>query len=95
LETCREVSGSDATFEWVPAEVLNERAVGEWMELPLWLSDPDSASMHETGVSRAVAAGLTFRPLAETVRDTLDEARTVEGVGLTPEREAELLAVAT
>jgi 2'-hydroxyisoflavone reductase len=92
LETSREVSGSDATFEWVPAKVLNERAVGEWMELPLWLSDPDSAAMHETDVSRAVAAGLTFRSLAETVRDTLDHAETVEGVGLTPEREAELLA---
>ena len=92
LETCREVSGSDATFEWVPAEVLNEREVGEWMELPLWLSDPDSAAMHETDVSRAVAAGLTFRPLEETVRDTLEEANTVEGVGLTPEREAEMLA---
>jgi 2'-hydroxyisoflavone reductase len=92
LETCREVSGSDATFDWVPAEVLNERAVGEWMELPLWLSDPDSAAMHETDVSRALAAGLTFRPLEETVRDTLGEAQTVEGVGLTPEREAELLA---
>ena len=93
LETCREVSGSDATFDWVPAEVLNEHEVGEWMELPLWISDPDSAAMHEVDVSRAVEAGLTFRPLEETVRDTLDHARTVDGVGLTPEREAELLAV--
>jgi 2'-hydroxyisoflavone reductase len=93
LKTCREVSGSDATFEWVPAEVLNEQEVGEWMELPLWLSDPDSAALHETDVSRALAAGLTFRPLEETVRDTLEHAATVEGVGLTPEREAELLGV--
>ena len=93
LETCREVSASDATFDWVPAEVLNEHEVGEWMELPLWISDPDSAAMHEVDVSRAVEAGLTFRPLEETVRDTLDHARTVDGVGLTPEREAELLAV--
>ena len=92
LETCREVSGSDATFEWVPAEVLKEHEVGEWMELPLWISDPDSAAMHEVDVSRAVAAGLTFRPLEETVRDTLHHARTVEGVGLAPERETELLA---
>jgi 2'-hydroxyisoflavone reductase len=92
LETCREVSGSDAAFEWVSSEVLNERAVGEWMELPLWLSDPDSAAMHEVDVSRALGAGLTFRPLEQTVRDTLDHAETVEGVGLTPEREAELLA---
>jgi 2'-hydroxyisoflavone reductase len=92
LETCREVSGSDATFEWVPAEVLEEHEVGEWMELPLWISHPDSAAMHEVDVSRALETGLTFRPLEETVRDTLDEAQTVEGVGLTPEREAELLA---
>jgi len=92
LETCREVSGSDATFEWVPRELLIEHEVGEWMELPLWISDPDSAAMHQVDVSRAVAAGLTFRPLEETVRDTLDHAETVEGVGLTPEREAELLA---
>ena len=95
LEACRDVSGSDATFEWVPAEVLNEHEVGEWMELPLWISDPDAAAMHEADVSRAVAAGLTFRPLEETVRDTLEHAATVEGVGLTAEREAELLAAAS
>jgi 2'-hydroxyisoflavone reductase len=94
LEACREVSGSDATFEWVSSELLNEHEVGEWMELPLWISDPDAAAMHEVDVSRAVAAGLTFRPLEETVRDTLEHATTVEGVGLTPEREAELLAAA-
>jgi 2'-hydroxyisoflavone reductase len=93
LETCREVSGSDASIQWVPTNVLDEHEVGEWMELPLWLSDPDSAALHETDVSRALAAGLTFRPLEETVRDTLEHAATVEGVGLTPEREAELLGV--
>jgi 2'-hydroxyisoflavone reductase len=92
LETCRAVSGSDATFEWLPPELLVEHEVGEWMELPLWISDPDSAAMHETDVSRAVESGLTFRPLEETVRDTLEQAETVDGVGLTPEREAELLA---
>jgi 2'-hydroxyisoflavone reductase len=92
LETCHEVAGSDATFEWVPAEVLKQHEVGEWMELPLWMVDPDSAAMHHTDVSRAVEAGLTFRPLGETIRDTLEHAETVDGVGLTPEREAELLA---
>jgi 2'-hydroxyisoflavone reductase len=92
LEACREVSGSDASFEWVPAELLKEHEVGEWMELPLWIADPDAAAMHDVDVSRAVAAGLTFRPLEETVRDTLEHAAGVDGVGLTPEREAELLA---
>jgi nucleoside-diphosphate-sugar epimerase len=87
------VAGADVT--WVDDAFLLEREVGEWMELPLWISDPDAVAMHEVDVSRAVAAGLTFRPLEETVRDTLDHAATVDGVGLTPVREAELLAAAT
>jgi 2'-hydroxyisoflavone reductase len=94
LETCREVSGSDASFTWVSSELLAEHEVGEWMELPLWLNDPGFAGMLDSDVSRALAAGLTFRPLADTVRDTLAHAETVDGVGLTPEREAELLAAA-
>jgi 2'-hydroxyisoflavone reductase len=61
------------------------------MELPLWLADPAMTGLHETDVSRAVAAGLRFRPLQETVRGAAT-APAVEGVGLTPQREAELLA---
>ena len=95
LETCRTVAASDATFRWVPDELLTGHEVGKWMELPLWIADPDMAGIHRADVSRAVEAGLTFRPLAETVRDTLDQAETVEGVGLTPEREPELLAAAS
>jgi 2'-hydroxyisoflavone reductase len=94
LETCREVAGSDATFTWVPDSFLVEREVGEWMELPLWIRAPEDAGMHDTDVSRAIAAGLTFRPLAETVRDTLELAQPTADAGLSPEREAELLAAA-
>jgi nucleoside-diphosphate-sugar epimerase len=94
LETCREVAGSDATFTWVPDSFLVEREVGEWMELPMWIQSPDEAGIHQADVSRAMAAGLTFRPLEETVRDTLELARTTDDAGLSPEREKELLAAA-
>ncbi len=94
LETCREVAGSDATFTWVPDSFLVEREVGEWMELPMWIQSPDEAGIHQADVSRAMAAGLTFRPLEETVRDTLELARTTDDAGLSPERETELLAAA-
>jgi 2'-hydroxyisoflavone reductase len=94
LETCREAAGSDATFTWVSDSFLVEREVGEWMELPMWVQSPDEAGIHEADVSRAIAAGLTFRPLEETVRDTLELARTSDDAGLSPEREAELLAAA-
>ncbi len=91
-ETCREVAGSDATFTYVDGDYLLEQGVGEWMELPLWIQDPESVGMHRTDVSRATEAGLTFWPLEETVRGTLDEAETTDDAGMAPEREAELLA---
>ena len=65
--------------------------MGEWLELPLWLSDPDSLGMMQADVSRAVESGLTFRPLDETVRGTLERAQMTEGVGLAPDRERELI----
>jgi 2'-hydroxyisoflavone reductase len=79
-----------AAVTWVSDEFLRDHEVGEWMELPLWLSDPNWAGMHEVDVSRAVASGLRFRPLAETISGAAD-APAVEGVGLTAEREAALL----
>jgi 2'-hydroxyisoflavone reductase len=92
LESCRRVTGSDARFVWVSDDFLREHGVGEWMELPLWLVDPTFDGMLAADVSRAVAAGLTFRPLADTIAATLEHAATVDGVGLSPERERELLA---
>jgi 2'-hydroxyisoflavone reductase len=96
LEECLRVAG-DAEIVWVDGQRLAEAGVGEWMELPLWIASPEYAATHRADVSKAVAAGLRFRPLAETIRDTLawDAEREwppAEGVGLTPTRERELLA---
>ena len=91
LATCREVSDSNARLSWVTDEFLVEQGVGPWIELPLWLVDPRAAYADRVDVSRALAAELRFRPLAETIRATLEQAKTVDGVGLTPEREAALL----
>lgn len=92
VEACARASGSRAALVWMPDDFLAGEGVGEWMELPLWLHDPESVGMHQASVARAVAAGLSFRPLEETVRATLEHASTVDGVGLTPDRERELLA---
>ncbi|HEU5065662.1 MAG TPA: SDR family oxidoreductase [Gaiellaceae bacterium] len=90
LETCRSVTGSDAELVWVDPEFLIEQEVGQWMELPMWLYE--DTGLHATDISRAVAAGLTFRPLDETVRGTLDHADTTGEAGLDREREAQLIA---
>ncbi len=101
LEVSREVAGSDARFVWIDEAFLIERGVRPWMELPLWLAG-DEAPFLQADVSRAQAAGLRFRPVADTVADTLAWARAAGGelvhtdqwgaAGMAPEREAELLA---
>ncbi len=84
------VAGADVT--WVADAFLVDRGVGEWMELPLWIAAGEMSGIHMADVSQALATGLHLRPLAETMRDTLAEATLVDGVGLTAEREAALLA---
>jgi 2'-hydroxyisoflavone reductase len=92
LATCASVTRSDATVTWVSDEFLLEQGVGQFVELPLWLAGPEHAYADRVDVSRAVAAGLRFRPLEDTVGATLELAQTTENAGLAPEREAELLA---
>jgi 2'-hydroxyisoflavone reductase len=98
LATCRTATGSDARFTWVPDEWLLEQKVGPWMELPLWIPDGNMDGFMHVQVGKAVAAGLTFRPLADTVRDTVTwaasrPADTQWRAGMKAEREAELLAL--
>jgi 2'-hydroxyisoflavone reductase len=92
LATSVAVAGSEASVAWVTDEFLVEREVGQWMELPLWLTGPEHAYMDRADVSRALAEGLGFRPLEDTVRGTLEEASTTDASGLSAEHEAELLA---
>jgi 2'-hydroxyisoflavone reductase len=98
LDTCREASGSEGRVTWVGEDFLAEKAVGPWIELPLWIpeSDPDAAGFSDVNCGKAIGVGLAFRDLAETVRATLewDAARPADRewrAGLKPEREAELL----
>lgn len=81
LETCRSASGGEAHFTWVDETFLGERGVLPWTDLPLWM--PPSVETHKyffrIPSDRALAAGLTFRSLSETVRDTLAWQRSTEG----------------
>lgn len=97
LETSQRVSKSNAKFRWAPVEFLSQHNVAPWSDLPVWLPDSgESAGFARVNVSKAIAAGLTFRPLEETIRDTLEWASTRPKdykwlAGLKDEREHELL----
>jgi 2'-hydroxyisoflavone reductase len=92
LEACRTVGASAAEFRWVADDVLVSRKSAPYSEIPLWIPGADDA----VDCRKARSKGLTFRPLADTVRDTLAWDRTRPAgsrrSGLTPERERELLA---
>lgn len=60
-----------ADLVWVDDATLLEAGVGPWMELPLWLPGDEHTGILQADISRALAAGITFRPLEETARDTL------------------------
>ena len=92
LDQCAEATGSDASFTWVPSDELLAAGVEEWMGVPLWIASPGWSAANRVLVAKAIAAGLRFRPLVDTILGALHEAQPVDGVGLTPERERELLA---
>jgi nucleoside-diphosphate-sugar epimerase len=76
---------------WADAAFLLDRDVKPWSDLPVWIpaGDPDMRYFREADVSRAVASGLTFRPLEEAAREVPEW---TGEAGLSPGREAELLA---
>ena len=63
----------DVRFTWASKEFLAANKVEPFQEMPLWLPPgSDGAAILETDVRKAVAAGLTYRPLAVTARETLE-----------------------
>lgn len=95
LEAIVEETGSGARLVWVDEDYLVENGVEPWSDLPLWLApggNPEVANFLAVDVTKAVTAGLTFRPLGRTIRDTLDQADTSPKAGLDETRERELLA---
>lgn len=96
----RAVTSTPVTFTWVDADFLEAHEVAPWQEMTVWVP-PRAGYEGFSRVSnrRALEAKLTFRPLAETARDTLDwwkslpeERRAKPRAGLAPAKEAEVLA---
>lgn len=94
LDACVAAGDGDGRLVWVDEGFLLERGVEPWTELPLWTPGEDMAGFQRSDASRALAAGLTIRPIGETVADTLRWAREAQpdpGPAMTREREAALL----
>ncbi len=100
LAGMRAIVSNEISFTWVDASFLEQHDVQAWMEMTAWVPPTgDTAGFAAYDNSRAVAAGLTYRPLAVSVKDTLDwwqtlpeERRARPRAGLAPEKEEAVLA---
>jgi 2'-hydroxyisoflavone reductase len=100
LDACKRASGSDATFTWVETPFLEKQKVTPWGDMPVWVPPiDDGAYLGRINRDKAIKAGLTFRPVVDTARDTLAwwnklpaERRAKLKAGISPEREREVLA---
>ena len=99
LESCVRVTDRGTRLTWVPADFLAEHKLQSWRDLQMWAdsNSPISGSLTWSS-SKALDAGLTIRPLDDTIRDTIAWFRTLPEdrqanlkSGLDPEKEAEVL----
>lgn len=99
IELARRAAGHTGTVVTVAEDWLVEQGIGQWAgprSLPLWIADPSLYGMNERSIQRALATGLSLRPLSETLADSLawnlqHDAPTVMRAGLTDEEERALL----
>jgi 2'-hydroxyisoflavone reductase len=97
---CPQPPGHDSTLTWVPADFLEAQKVSAWQDMPVWMpATGNDAGFGRVSTQRARAIGLKYRPLETTVADTLtywrelpEERRAKPKAGITPAREAEVLA---
>lgn len=88
------------TLHWVPADVLKAQKVAPWSDMPVWIpAEGEYAGFGRRSNQKAIAAGLGFRPLADTAKATLEfhhsrseERKAKLRAGIAPEREAEVIA---
>jgi len=61
------------SFTWVDADFLEKHEVQAWMHMTVWVPPVgEYAGFSTSNIDRAIEAGLTFRPLADTTVATID-----------------------
>ncbi|MGH9886549.1 MAG: NAD-dependent epimerase/dehydratase family protein, partial [bacterium] len=102
LDECNRALGNKAQLVWVGNDLLEKEEVHPWSEMPLWIPNQgEYAGFGTLDNRKAVKAGLTFRPIGETAKDTLawletlppEERTKARTSGIKPDKEAKVLAL--
>ena len=99
LDQIQKAIGSSAKLTWVEPKLLTDNGVVAYTEMPLWLPESEKRPLFASiSNAKAIAAGLRYRPFAETAKDTLawwkSEKTPPQGTALKREKEREILAKA-
>ena len=92
LKTCDRATAGNAALTWVDEEFITSNDVDH---IPMW-TPKEWRGIFEANCNKAVDAGLSFKPIEQTIRDTLAWHATRPPsyelkVGLKPNKERELL----
>lgn len=72
IDACNAAAGNKATPVWVDSKFLAQHGVAPWAEMPMWIpNEGEDIGFGTTSNARALKAGLTFRPIGDTAKDTL------------------------
>ena len=96
---CPQPPEASSTVTWVPADFLEVHKVSAWQDMPAWIAPTgEYTGFGLRSTAKAQAAGLKYRPLQDTVDDTLqwwlglpEERRANPKAGIAPAREIEVL----
>ncbi|MEP7145930.1 MAG: NAD-dependent epimerase/dehydratase family protein [bacterium] len=94
IKACQEVTKKKSEIIWAGEQFITDENVSGWTDLPMWISQEEEG-VNNINISKAVKDGLKFRPIKETITDTLKFDKTrknyVLRAGLKPERESQLI----
>jgi 2'-hydroxyisoflavone reductase len=102
LTTANTIVGGHADLRWTDPDAILAAGIEPWNDLPIWVPPGHEYQfVHRADVSKAVAVGLTLRPVGDTIADTWAWLQDIGGtppqrpdrppVGITPEQEAQVI----
>jgi 2'-hydroxyisoflavone reductase len=101
ITECNAAAGNKATPVWVDWKFLEKNEVQPWAEMPMWIpNEGQDAGFGTTSNARALKAGIRFRPVGDSARDTLawldtlppDQRAKARSSGIKRDKEDKILA---
>jgi len=73
VEGIRQGLDSKVSFTWIPSAFLEKQSINTEGQFPLYAAPTgETAGFHRSNIERALKSGLTFRPVGDTAKATLD-----------------------